>query len=290
MHQRNLLIILFVLTITSCEKTYDIPIPEESNKVVLNLIINRDSAMVARVTLSGRMNGSYDMREISNATVNLYENGAFKETLTPFLIYNSTYYRSKTIGQPGATYRVTATAPGYSEVSGTDYIPDTVQIGELKMTVAQMNTMMAKATISIQLHDDPAIQNYYRIRLYRINEYVDGYGNVQQQKIQEYFEVEEANLSLFTNVTSTDFFTTDALFNGRSPRFVFRNDTSGEFKKMIVEITSLTHDSYNYLNSRFMAQEKNEDGFSEKVIVFNNIQNGLGIIGGVAQREYLLVR
>ncbi|OQP40689.1 hypothetical protein A4H97_13780 [Niastella yeongjuensis] len=59
---------------------------------------------------------------------------------------------------------------------------------------------------------------------------------------------------------------------------------------MIVEITSLTPNSYNYLNSASMAAEKNEDGLSEKVIVFNNIENGLGIIGGVAQREYEIAR
>jgi hypothetical protein len=37
--------------------------------------------------------------------------------------------------------------------------------------------------------------------------------------------------------------------------------------------------------SAFMAREKNDDGLSEKVIVFNNIENGLGIAGGVGQRN-----
>ncbi len=290
MHVRHLLIILFVLTITSCEKTFDIPIPEESDKMVLNLIMNRDSAMMGRVTLSGRMNGPQHMREIFNATVNLYENGNFKETLTSYLVFGRPYYRSKTIPKSGATYRVTAAAPGYSEVSGADHIPDTVKVGELKMTVAQLNSWQAKTSVSVQLHDDPAVQNYYRIRLYSINEYVNGNGNAERQKIPEYFEVEEANLSIFNDATSSSFYTTDALFNGRSPRFVFRINTGSEIKKMLVEITSLTHDSYNYLNSVHMAREKNDDGFSEKVIVFNNIQNGLGIVGGVAQREYLVAR
>ena len=290
MHARHLLIILFVFTITSCEKYYDIPIPDESDKVVLNLLMNRDSAMLARVTLSGRMNGSQDMRQITNATVNLYENGTFKETLAPDLIHDRIYYRSKTIPQSGATYRVTAAQTGYAEVSGTDHVPDTVKVGEINMTVAQLNSWQAKASVSVQLHDDPVVQNYYRIRIYMINEWVNSDGSAGRQKIEQYFEVEEANLSIFKDATSSDFYTTDALFNGRSPRFVFRINTDGRFKKILVEITSLTHNSYNYLNSVHMAREKNDDGFSEKVIVFNNIENGLGIVGGVAQREYLLVR
>jgi hypothetical protein len=80
------------------------------------------------------------------------------------------------------------------------------------------------------------------------------------------------------------------LFNGRSPRFSFKAYLGGDFQKMIVEISSLTYHSYNYLYSAFMAKEKNEDALSEKVIVYNNIVNGLGIVGGVAQREYILVK
>jgi hypothetical protein len=44
------------------------------------------------------------------------------------------------------------------------------------------------------------------------------------------------------------------------------------------------------LNSTYLAQEKNDDLLSEKVIVYNNIEHGFGIVGGVAQREYDLVR
>jgi hypothetical protein len=287
---RTILFILFVLTISSCEKYINVPIPEESNKLVLNLLMNKDSLMMATVTLSGRLSGATNLPDVTNATVKLYENETFKETLTPYLRFNRFYFRSSTLPKSGYTYRLTAEAPGYGEVSGSDYIPDTVKIGELKMTVAQMNSWQTKTTISVQLHDDPAVQNYYRIRVYQVNEWVDANGNGGSQKLQQYFESEEANLGIFNNASDTDFYTTDALFNGRSPRFIFKINTDSKFKKMLVEVSSLTYDSYNYLNSAFMAREKNEDAFSEKVIVYNNIKNGLGIVGGVAQREYLLVR
>lgn len=287
---RSLLFILITLTICSCEKDVNIPLPEESNKVVLNLIMNRDSAMVARVTLSGRLDGTVNMPELPNAVLNLYENGTFKETLTPFRNEGRIYYQGNTLAESGKTYRVTAAAPGYAEVSGTDKIPDTVEIGEIRMTAAPLNANTAKATISVQLHDDPDEQNYYRVRIYLINEWVDANGNGKRQKIQQFFEAEESSISLFNDNTRPQFFTTDALFNGRSPRFIFRTNTDGNFKKMVVEVSTLTYNSYNYLNSVFMAREKNDDWMSEKVIVYNNIENGLGIVGGVAQRDYWLTR
>jgi hypothetical protein len=287
---RLLLFVLPVLMISSCDKNIDIPIPEESNKVVVNLLMNKDSIMIARVSISGRLNNIQAMPEVTNAAMNLYENGTFKGPLTPYVLAGRTYYRSNTLPQAGATYRVTAAVPGYTEVSGSDQIPDTVQIGEMKMTVAPMDNQGSKVTISVQLQDDAAVQNYYRVRIYQVYEWVNGNGSRGQQKLQEYFETDNAEWELFGENSRSEFYTTDALFNGRSPRFTFRINTGSQFKKMIVEITSLTYSSYNYLNSTFMAREKNDDGLSEKVIVYNNIENGLGIIGGVAQREYELVR
>jgi hypothetical protein len=276
--------------ISSCDKNIDIPIPEESNKVVMNLLMNKDSIMIARVSISGRLNNIQPMPEITNAVMNLYENGTYKGPLTPYELAGRTYYRNNTLPQAGATYRVTAAVPGYTEVSGSDQIPDTVKIGEMKMTVAQVDNMVSKVAISVQLHDDAAVQNYYRVRIYQVNEWVNANGSGGRQKLQQYFETDDTEWELFGEKSRPEFYTTDALFNGRNPRYTFRVNTGSQFKKMIVEITSLTYSSYKYLNSTFLAREKNEDGLSEKVIVYNNIENGLGIIGGVAQREYELVR
>lgn len=290
MHIRTILFLLFILTISSCEKEFFIPIPKESDKPVLNLLMNKDSVMIARVTLSARMKGMQEMQEIKNAVVNVYENGSLKETLVPFVDNSRTYYRSTTLPKAGATYRITAAVAGYPEVSGSDQIPDTVQTGEMKMTVATISNWQTKVAISVQLHDDPAIQNYYRIRIYEINEFKDASGNIQRLKYLQYFEAEETELPIFNDDLHSDFYTTDALFNGRSPRFTFRLNSYEGFKKMVVEVSSLTSQSYNYLNSAYLASLKNDDELSEKVIVYNNIINGLGIVGGVAQREYELER
>jgi hypothetical protein len=279
-----------MLTISSCEKTINISIPEESSKPVLNLLMNKDSAMLARVTFSTRLNGYQSMPEATNAIIKLYENGTLKETLSPYLVAGRTYYRANTLPKTGATYHVTAAVPGYAEVSGSDQIPDTVNTGEMKVTYAESNGWLSSATVTLQLHDDPAVQNYYRIRLFVLEEWVDASGIPGRYKMQLAFEADEADLELISDDVRTDFYITDALFNGRSPRFSFKAYPGRDFQKMIVEISSLTYHSYNYLYSAFMAKEKNEDPLSEKVIVYNNIVNGLGIVGGAAQREYLLVK
>ena len=281
-----LFFILLIQLVSSCKKDITLAVPEESNKVVLNMLMNKDSIIIARVTLSGRLSSTQPLPEIKNAIVNLYENGTFKELLTPYIIYGRTYYRGNTPAQAGATYRVTATVPGYEEVSGSDQIPDTVKVGDIRLTAVPIDNYLS-TTISVQLHDDAAVQNYYRIRLYALYKQVNGGG---WYKERVYFDVDDTEWELFSDKTRQEFYITDALFNGRSPRFTFRTGKSGEYKKMAVEITSLTYSSYNYLNSTFMTQQEDKYELSEKVIVYNNIENGLGIIGGVAQREYEIER
>lgn len=283
---RNLLFISMILS--SCEKTIHIPLPEASGKPVLNLLMNKDSVMMARVTLSGRMNDFYEMKEVKNAVVNLYENGVFKEMLTPVIRDHYTYYRSESVPKAGAEYRVTAAIQGYEQVSGTDRIPDTVRTGEMKMFVPNPDGWDPQGTFSVQIHDDPAVQNYYRIRFYIVNEWTDASGIYGFYKNILYFETQDATLPMFDNDYQTEFYTTDELFNGRSPKFLFKASVGGTRTHISAEITSLTAQSYKYLLSAYMARAKNDDVLSEKVIVYNNIQNGFGIIGGVAKREYPL--
>jgi len=286
----KLRVLLLLIIFSSCEESSYIPVPNVSNKPVLNLLMNKDSVMLARLTLSTPLAGYFQMDEIKNGVVNLYENGAFIETLTPVTLNYRTYYQSNTLARAGATYRVTAAAPGYPEVSGSDHIPDTVRPGEMKMITMPTDNLNTQATVSVQIHDDPAVQNYYRIRFFQVIEWRDNNGNIRRDRSLQYFDTEDAGLPIFSDDTESDFYTTDALFNGRSPRFTFRMNLSYMDKKLVAEITALTFDSYNYLNSAYMAARKNDDGFSEKVIVYNNILNGLGIIGGQAKRDYEIVR
>jgi hypothetical protein len=287
MQIKVLLLLLFVFTISACERSFNVSIPEESNKPTLNLIMNKDSVMIARVSISARLNEK-GPKEVQNAVVNLYEDGNFKETLTPYVQSERTYYRSNILAKAGATYRVSAAVPGYEEISGSDKVPDTVAIEGIKMTITKVDAWQSKVAISVQVRDDPAVQNYYRIRLYQMVAYENGVGDTVHLKFPQYFETGEPGLPILEEDSRSEFYTTDALFNGRSPVFVLKGNLFQDFRSMIVEISSLTYDSYNYLNSSYLAREKNDDGLSEQVIVYNNIIKGFGIVGGVAQREYEL--
>src|SRR5687767_13288096 len=97
---RPLLFLSIILMISSCDKEFTMPFPVQSNKVVLSLLLNKDSVIVGRVSLSSEY--AFHYPEIKDAVVNLYENGTFKETLTSYNLSQYTYYRGNTLPRAGA--------------------------------------------------------------------------------------------------------------------------------------------------------------------------------------------
>ncbi|WP_212005309.1 DUF4249 domain-containing protein [Chitinophaga sp. HK235] len=282
-----LLPLLLIIVVCSCKKSVVIDLPEEANKPVLNLLMSKDSLIIARVTLSRRISGYAGFPEPEGAALKLYEDGKFRENLSPFKKDNDTYYKSTVRARSGASYRVVATIPGYEDAEGSDFIPEQTSVGEMSIRlIANNDGFGSKGNISVELHDKPGEKNYYRIRLYELATFKDSDGKEQTYRITVYFTTGGLQDGIFNKDNRTEFYTDDALFDGRSPHFNFITGRGGEFKKVIVEVTSLTYSSYNYLFSSFMARIKNEDPLSEKVIVFSNIINGLGIVGGMVQQEY----
>ncbi len=267
-----------------------IDLPEEANKPVLNVLMSNDSLIVARVTISSRISKNERFPEAKGATLKLYENGTFKENLNPFQVDDFTYFKGTTRALAGAKYRVVASVPGYEDVEGSDFIPEQANAGEMSIRLVKNNDGWgSKGNISVVLHDKAGEKNYYRIRLYELVTFKDGADTVgKTYKVTVDFQTNELQDGIFNKDSESDFYTDDALFDGRSPRFNFITGRGGEFRKVIVEVTSLTYSSYSYLHSSFMARLKDEDPLSERVIVFNNILNGLGIVGGMAIKEYLI--
>lgn len=73
---RPFLFFSFITVISSCKKVSNFPVPEVPNKPVLNLLMNKDSLMTARLTWSAKLSELQVMRDIPDAVIRLYENDA----------------------------------------------------------------------------------------------------------------------------------------------------------------------------------------------------------------------
>lgn len=291
MRYLHYIILLCVATsFLACETGVIIDIPSEANKPVINVLMNKDSIIYVRITLSGKLANTNSFSEPKDAIVQLFDNDQLKETLTLKTIGYYDYYTSTTKMEAGHTYKVTAVVPGMQLAEGTDVVPDSAVIGEMRRIEVPINGIDVDNKVILQLHDKAGERNYYRIRIFGAygGQTPNGTFVVTKYGRAANIKSDDPTYDLFDEGGNEEIYMDDKLFDGRSPRFVFNLESQSQIQYLIVEVSSLTYDSYRYLKTSYLAVRKAENPLTEKVLVFNNIKNGLGVVGGIAMREYVL--
>lgn len=288
-----ILLLCVATSFLACETEVVVKIPSEANKPVINVLMNKDSIIYVRITLSGKVYNTNSYIEPKDAVVELFDNGQFKETLTLRQVGWYDYYCSTTKMEAGHTYKVTAAIPGQPLAEGSDMMPDSVVIGEVKRIEIPVNGIDVDNKVILQIKDKAGERNYYRIRIYGAHSggtLPDGTTIITKYSHPNSVRSDDPTLDLLDEGGNEEVYIEDGLFDGRSPRFVFNLENNARTEYFVVEVTSLTYDSYRYMKTSYLAVRKAENPLTEKVLVFNNIKNGLGIVGGVAVREYILPR
>lgn len=296
-------LLLPVCVLASCKKEFSIPLPGAETLPVLNTLINEDSLVYVRLSLasrpeSGAVWGIFP--EPDSAEVQLFEDGVFKETLhvvyTELLGVEQKYYVSNTAAVKGRQYRVVARVPGYETAEGADIIPDR---NSFDMTDRNIYTSMngdgyPQTNLNFTLAHNGTAKGYYRFVVYsfqRVPLTIVGNDTTWQIfKQVAYFKFRNEEGGLFGG---SDDFTGGLLAEkitdpGERSLFTLTSEQGdiGMLDSFQVEVTQLTEASYKYLRSVKTANDNDGNPTAEKVIIYNNIRNGLGIVGGQTTKAY----
>lgn len=193
------LLLFIAACFMACETDVVIKIPSENNKPVINVLMNKDSVIYVRITLSGRLEYSNIFVVPRDAVVQLFEDDQLKETLVFRRVGNYDYYCSTVKVKVGSTYRVTATIPGHEMAEGTDMVPDSVVIGEMKRIEVPVNSYETDKKVILELKDKAGERNYYRVRIYGAYTQTlpDGTTYIRRQSKPVYIKSDEPTLDLF---------------------------------------------------------------------------------------------
>ena len=118
-----LIVTIFIFLFSACEKAVKIDIPYDGDKIVINSIITRDSLIYARVTNSSRLGSWTSYLESPGASVALYEDDVFRETMGKIEIAERSYLVSSFPAVDGKKYTLKATADNLEPAEGSDIIP-----------------------------------------------------------------------------------------------------------------------------------------------------------------------
>ncbi|OJU27604.1 MAG: hypothetical protein BGN92_15310 [Sphingobacteriales bacterium 41-5] len=292
--QNNIFLsVVLMMSLVACEQNINIDLPYSGDKIVVNAILTKDSLVYARVTKGAPTDKDVSsFEEISGAKVDLYENGILKETLGDRLYKNKRFYISSTPVKTGLRYDLKITATGLKNVEGSDVIPEKpffVPVELIKQRDIKNNLYYGK--LKFKIKDPAGVKNYYRLRIYPSRFATPltkntVYYNALDFKIDNFVDQGGFFAAFGDDMNRVDYFT-DETFDGQEITLtatvdLYSQHSAMEFNALAPELTQLSRSAYLYFDSKRKQNQNEENPFAEAVVVYNNIQNGFGIVGGAA--------
>lgn len=272
----GLKVFLFLLlgSLSACETTTLMELPEEKPQLVVGAVFNVDSLVKVDLSQSLSVNSSNSsFNPVENASIEIFKNAAS----LGFLDYKGKgKYLSKTKmpNEPGAEYSLKVMATGFESAQGTAVLPAAPVIENLVVKMNNTKNIWYKSfDVSFTLNDE-AVDNYYFLRVYLV--YKNG------NKTTPFFELKNSlgQFSAAGRSYNELLLFDDGSFNGKSLTMdvVIPELYVPEFAShLLFEVGSITGNYYSY--EREVKTQLNSSPFfsADKNPVSNNIQNGLGI-------------
>lgn len=291
--------------ITSCDIVIDLDLPEHTPVLVVNSVLSTDSSMTAYISHSKGAFDNSSISSINDARVMVYEDGTFVGEMDTTLweyryeydaygnsnLHDTLYKYVLDVEPKSATYySYEITHPDFKNVSAEVLIPNDIQAELVEVTQIETEYEYDKKYRIRLRFNDEAGATFYRLFMKSKSDYYSYHMG---------FETSDPSI-VADGGAQTDGMTywgSDALFDDR----LFENEQkeiaidiwhweeSGQ--QYVLNIASISREYYLYLKS-LRAHESYADEipiFSpEPVQVYTNINDGLGVLGGMAVDSFLI--
>ena len=296
------LFLLLFLGYSSCTEPIDIDLPTGESQIVAISNYSPDDSI--RVFISEQRPLSVDSTNyLTNASVRIFLNGNERGTMRlvrPDGRYpNVPYYISNFLPKEERTYSLEIEVADNPIIKAVSMVPEAVPIQSISIdsVVSSRPTLDRRETLfsfygAIIIQDPPAVKNYYHFAetIAPIDWFTIFQGDTILTTNQEYFlapvflldNQDPAYLSL---EQENGFLVDDATFDGQMKRIPFRASVAfdNDFRlvnRLNVLFRSVSADYFRYHSTYTRQLVAQESPFSEPVIVYNNIENGLGNFSG----------
>lgn len=289
-------LIAFSAILFSCEEPLDISdLPQADSKLVVVSKFSEGKAIEVSVSKNRPIGNSDPIEYLTDARVELYWKDTYLEQLV--LVPSGEgvefpYYISKrNFPVSGVEYTIKVMVDGYQAVMAKSRIPHSVRItkfkiDEMKSEPISGSTLQRNYFYTTIDFDDPAEKgNFYHLNIsQQVNDFlVEGTDTLIARKTLH----PVAFNHLFNENTITANLEGGLLFedkpDGSELKINFYIDTDPAtqgFGKTYLELRSISNDYYLYYTTLSKSDGVNPDPLNPPVIVYQNVENGLGIFAG----------
>lgn len=307
---------LFAMLVTvACESTVEVEFPRETPKLVLNALLEADSAVIVELSQSKSVLSDGELTVVKEAQVVLLENNRPVATLTEAQSGIWGTYATDFTLSAEAIYTVEASKEGFEPVTATTSIPAAVPIETLgydKEVVREgdprfdtkdnaPDPQLVVNNLRLSFNDPAEEANYYEIQVYE--DHTSYYRKEDSTSPTQVWEaalitssdpvvVNNDVLQGDTHYTGSSLIFSDEIFNGQ--RYTVAFDTDRDFDtfrrtdRYRVLFRHISEEQFRYWQSAKQQYRAEDDPFAEPVLIFNNVVGGYGIVGGANTQSELI--
>lgn len=275
----------FCLLLSACEREIQIAEIPYRERIVINAVLSNTEPMSFYIGRSVASLSDSAPGGLTNAVVQLFRD----EVLQTTPIYNpfTQKYESNDTARSGSNYRIVVRDPRLGQATASARVPndDSFVSFEYIDSVGLDSIGGILAGLRFKLNDPSNERNYYRIYLEYWN-----------QGLQSFLPLRViTNDDVLLSPTTTrnpdgSYLFNDDLFANRQKTFSVEFSASDITGSPKVRFTSesWTEDLFRYQRSVERYEENQSNPFSDPVVIFSNITNGLGILGAKTSKQEVI--
>ena len=307
----SLIALMLLISLSACEKALDYAI-NDTPVIVVNSFISPSEPITVNLSQSILLTEADTIRKLSNAIVSVYCDNVYKEELK---YIKEGMYQSSFIPEANKTYQIKVSSSGLATASAQTNIPEKPKI--VSFVVDSFRSDRSDLRAKITFKDEASIENYYFLSLkgyatkYKCivdTVFYDGKTyylpdcSIPDGDTLSYLSFLNKDPLLVSKAGTNSNETIDAIlgqtgdktqiikwiafsdraFNGTTQTIsldIFFYPMVNTSKPIFIELKSINKDYYQYLKSKYSADNTNNSAFNEPIKVFNNITGGAGIFG-----------
>lgn len=299
----HLAILSMLLSVFGCEQPPSFGLETPRPKLVVESNFTLDKAIQVYVSRSQFILEEEEEKEeyVLNATVEIYEDDVYLETLElvePKSGLNEVpYYTTRNlVPKVNTIYTIQVEAPCCDPVMANSRIPNSISllsasISELSVGEGQeMENLLVTYLVRLSFEDPSEEKNYYHLSLlqqvhrYTLNEGGDTViTNSQLRSLV--FNPEDNDNGRVAHFRGGLLVEDNAINNGKVISFelplnIKLKKNEEILGKLFLELRAVTEDYYRYFSDLSRQKQSSDSPFSEPVIIYDNIDGGLGIFAG----------
>lgn len=274
---------LLMLAYTGCQQVVEIEWPEQDPKLVVNLLMDADSAIIAWANRSQGIQDTGDVKAVTDALLILRVDGAIADTLQHDSAGRYISPRGL-VAEVGRTYSLEGSAPGLPSTAGSYTMPQAPAILNMNFRDSAYFEPGGyyQSELTFELEDAPGITNYYTFAVAVTDTFTDFGDTIYSFNM---YGPESDDPVIDYDVLGQGSICEDGTFDGtrRTFRFKIGTESHATADRMQLVVGQCSESYFRYSQTMLSYMDASFNPFAEPVRVYSNMTPGMGIIGGVSK-------